>query len=49
MIEDYTGRKFGVGSFTERGETVVDQRGRIVITTRSVPVNSVDTVKVWVP
>ena len=49
MIEDYTGRTFGVWTFSEQWETVVDRRGRIIITTKAVPLETVELAQVWVP
>lgn len=33
MISDYTGRDFSSGNKTDKGETVVDRTGRVIIRT----------------
>lgn len=49
LIEDYTGRIFWYGTYTDKWETVVDRSGRIVLTTKALPIETVQSVFVWVP
>lgn len=44
LIDSYTGRVFGPGRVTERGETVVDYQGRILIPMSNFPVGTVHSV-----
>ena len=47
IVESYCKRKFGPGTFTETGQTRIDREGRIVLTVKNQPINTVTSLKVW--
>lgn len=48
VIDDYLGRTYQEGTYNEKGETIVDKQGRIIIRTKNKPIGEVTSLKAQV-
>lgn len=47
VVENYCKRSFNAGTFTEKGQTIIDKQGRILVVVNNKPIAAVTSLELW--